>query len=94
MLARSAVASAARGEREAIEGSVVAQAAALGWQVRPVQTVVERRATFACTAGLRRPGMALAPGLWACGDYVDGPYPATLEGAVRSALAVAQALEA
>jgi hypothetical protein len=24
--------------------------------------------------------------LLACGDYVDGPYPATLEGAVRSAL--------
>ena len=35
-----------------------------------------------------RPGStaadAVAPGLLACGDYVDGPYPATLEGAVRS----------
>jgi predicted NAD/FAD-dependent oxidoreductase len=28
--------------------------------------------------------MAVAPGLLACGDYIAGPYPATLEGAVRS----------
>ncbi|MDP3604157.1 MAG: FAD-dependent oxidoreductase, partial [Polaromonas sp.] len=32
----------------------------------------------------------LAPGLLACGDYVDGPYPATLEGAVRSGLQAAR----
>jgi hypothetical protein len=31
--------------------------------------------------------MRVAPGLLACGDYVDGPYPATIEGAVRCALA-------
>jgi hydroxysqualene dehydroxylase len=42
--------------------------------------------------GLRRPPMAIAPGLWACGDYVEGPYPATLEGAVRSGVAAARAL--
>jgi predicted NAD/FAD-dependent oxidoreductase len=30
--------------------------------------------------------MEIAPGLRACGDYVEGPYPATLEGAVRSGL--------
>ncbi|RYF17056.1 MAG: desaturase [Comamonadaceae bacterium] len=82
------VASACRGEKDAIEREVVAQAAALGWNVRPVQTVVEKRATFACVPGLRRPAIAIAPGLWACGDYVEGPYPATLEGAVRAALAV------
>jgi hydroxysqualene dehydroxylase len=52
--------------------------------------VVEKRATFACTPGLRRPAMAVAPGLWAAGDYVDGPYPATLEGTVRSGLAAAR----
>jgi len=46
---------------------------------------VERRATFACSVGLRRPPAAIAPHLWAAGDYVEGPYPATLEGAVRSA---------
>ncbi|WP_284616970.1 hydroxysqualene dehydroxylase HpnE [Aquabacterium humicola] len=44
----------------------------------------EQRATFACTPGLRRPPIAIAPGLAAAGDYVEGPYPATLEGAVRA----------
>ena len=32
-------------------------------------------------------GHAIAPGLVAAGDHVQGPYPATLEGAVRSGLA-------
>ena len=58
----------------------------------PLTTVVEKRATFACTPGLRRPGMHVAPGLLAAGDAIDGPYPATLEGAVRSGLAAAAAL--
>jgi len=31
-------------------------------------------------------------GIWACGDYVAGPYPATLEAAVRSGFAAADAL--
>ena len=44
----------------------------------------DKRATFACTPGLQRPGAHLAHGLWACGDYIAGPYPATLEGAVIS----------
>ena len=57
-----------------------------------LQTVVEKRATFACTPNLQRPGQQLAPGLLACGDYTDGPYPATLEGAVRSGLQVARLL--
>ena len=35
--------------------------------------------------------MAVAPGLWAAGYHIDGPYPATIEGAVRSGLAAAQA---
>ena len=55
-----------------------------------LQTVVEKRATFACTPNLQRPGQQLAPGLLACGDYTDGPYPATLEGAVRSGLRAAR----
>lgn len=55
-------------------------------------TVIEKRATFACTPGLTRPTQRLIPGLWACGDYVEGPYPATLEGAVLSAQAVVAAL--
>ena len=35
--------------------------------------------------------MDVAPGLFACGDYLAGPYPATLEGAVRSGVAAARA---
>ena len=57
-----------------------------------LHVAAERRATFACTPGLQRPQMAVAPGLLAAGDYVAGPYPATLEGAVRSGLAAAEAL--
>lgn len=86
------VVSASTADKEAIERDVLAQAAGLGWTVRPLRTIVEKRATFACVPGLRRPPAAIAPGLWACGDYVQGPYPATLEGAVRSALAVADHL--
>lgn len=49
-----------------------------------IQTVVEKRATLACMPLLRRPQPKVAEGLWACGDYIQGPYPSTLEGAVRS----------
>ncbi len=56
-----------------------------------VRTVVEKRATFACTPELARPPMTVAPGMFACGDYVEGPFPATLEGAVRSGIAAAAA---
>jgi len=52
--------------------------------VEVVQTVVEKRATLACTPMLDRPVPLIANGLWACGDYLRGPYPSTLEGAVRS----------
>ena len=52
--------------------------------VEVVQTVVEKRATIACTPMLDRPESFVAEGLWACGDYICGPYPSTLEGAVRS----------
>jgi hydroxysqualene dehydroxylase len=53
---------------------------------RLVRTLAERRATFLCKPGLARPPTPIAPALAAAGDYIDGPYPATLEGAVRSAL--------
>lgn len=81
--------------RETLTAQVLAQAAAqLGWRgLEPVLTVVEKRATFACRPGLVRPAMAVAPGLLACGDHVEGPYPATLEGAARSGLAAAAALQ-
>lgn len=86
------VASASPVEKDSLERAVLAQAADLGWKVKPLQTVVEKRATFACVPALRRPSLAVAPGLWACGDYVEGPYPATLEGAVRAAIAVVERL--
>lgn len=49
-----------------------------------VHVAAERRATFVCCPGVRRPRPAIAPGLAAAGDYVQGRYPSTLEGAVRS----------
>ena len=86
------VVSASEADRARVEAQVLAQARAqLGLEgLQPLQTVVEKRATFACTPGLQRPRMALAPGLWACGDYTEGPYPATLEGAVLSGGAAAR----
>jgi hypothetical protein len=85
------VVSASDGDRARIEQRVLQQAAAqLALPpLQTVQTVVEKRATFACTPGLQRPGLQVLPGLTACGDYVQGPYPATLEGAVLSGTAVA-----
>ncbi|MDB5943373.1 MAG: hypothetical protein JWQ13_2939 [Ramlibacter sp.] len=81
------VVSASPRDRDTLQEQVMAQAAALGWSgLQPLQTVVERRATFACTPGLKRPAIQVVPGLLACGDYVEGPYPATIEGAVRAAL--------
>ncbi len=73
----------------AIESAVAAQVGALGLGPpgsvpRPVRTIVERRATFRCAPGVVRPGVRVAPGVVAAADYVEGPYPATLEGAVRA----------
>lgn len=51
---------------------------------RVLRVLAEKRATFAATVGLRRPEACILQGLWAAGDHVQGPYPATLEGAVRS----------
>jgi hypothetical protein len=87
------VVSAAQGDRATLQQQVLTQAQSqLGLTLHPVQTIVEKRATFACTPALKRPPQHIAPGLIACGDYVDGPYPATLEGAVRSGMAAVQAL--
>jgi monoamine oxidase len=38
--------------------------------------------------------MRIADDLAAAGDYVDGAYPSTLEGAIRSGLAAARAVVA
>jgi hydroxysqualene dehydroxylase len=86
------VVSASTGNRDVLQAQVLQQARTqLGLELQVVQTVVEKRATFACTPGLLRPAMQIAPGLLACGDYVAGPYPATLEGAVRSGVNSARA---
>lgn len=80
-------------ERGGCAEAVLAQALReLSWATPPVidKVLTEKRATFACTPGLARPPAQIAPGLWAAGDYIDGPYPATLEGAVRAGLAAAQ----
>jgi predicted NAD/FAD-dependent oxidoreductase len=87
------VVSASDGDKETLERQVLAQARTqLGLELAPVQTVIEKRATFACTPALQRPSQTVAPGLWACGDYVAGPYPATLEGAIRSGVAAAESI--
>ena len=73
--------------------AVIAQArVALGVTLQRVQTLTEKRATFRCTPNLQRPAMRIAPNLHAAGDHVAGPYPATLEGAVRSGRSAVDAL--
>ena len=88
------VVSDSRIPREALTQAVLRQAAMqLGLQdLQVLTTVVEKRATFACTPGLERPSMQVAAGVWACGDYIAGPYPATLEGAVQSGFAAVDAI--
>jgi hydroxysqualene dehydroxylase len=57
------------------------------------QVIAEKRATYACVPGRVRPaGARLTPGTYLAGDYVDADYPATLEAAVRSGVAAAQAV--
>jgi squalene-associated FAD-dependent desaturase len=87
------VASASSGDRQTLQAQVLEQAQSqLGLTLQAIQTVVEKRATFACTPGVQRPTSFISLGLVACGDYVAGPYPATLEGAVRSGVRAAQSL--
>ena len=90
----AAVVSASEGEREQIAIQVQKQVSEqFGLkQLSVVQTVVEKRATFACLPNTFegphhvgvKPDASVATNIFACGDYVRGPYPATLEGAVRS----------
>lgn len=55
------------------------------------KVVAEQFATFACEPGTPRPtSMTGTPGLFLAGDYTEGPYPSTLEGAVRSGQRAAQ----
>ncbi len=83
---------------DATAAAVLAQAEAQlaclhpGGRWQPMRAIAEKRATFLCTPRLRRPSASVAPGLLAAGDYIDGPYPATLEGAVRSGIAAVHLL--
>ncbi|MEW5768957.1 MAG: hydroxysqualene dehydroxylase HpnE [Pseudomonadota bacterium] len=62
------------------------------------KAITEKRATFTCAPGMRRPDNATAvPGLYLAGDYTADPdpaeaYPATLEGAVRSGVKCAHSI--
>ena len=65
----------------------------------PLESLVirEKRATFAAVAkvNLIRPACATpVRGLWMAGDYTHLPYPATLEGAVRSGMECAAGINA
>lgn len=73
----------------AVEQAALAQAAADFGDVRltPLRTATEKRATFLCTPSQERPAQRILPALHAAADYVAGPYPATLEGAMRSGCA-------
>jgi len=90
------VVSACDADRDSISAAVCLQAREqLGLpQASLLFTVLEKRAAFACTPGLHRPPMRIAPRLFACGDYVQGPYPSTLEGAVKSGIQAVNLLSA
>jgi squalene-associated FAD-dependent desaturase len=47
------------------------------------RVIAEKRATIACTPGLKRPAIQ-TDGVFLAGDYMDPEYPPTLEAAVRS----------
>lgn len=84
--------------REATAVAVLRQATsafdAATWPTAPTLfgLLADKRATLRCTPHLQRPPASIAPGLVAAGDHVAGPYPSTLEGAVRSGEAAAAAI--
>ncbi|MCA1246621.1 hydroxysqualene dehydroxylase HpnE [Massilia sp. MS-15] len=96
----SAAGEAARLDQDALAAAIAAQLAqdlarpalaAPRWS----RVITEKRATFACTPGLDRPGVETAlPGLALAGDYTASDYPATLETAVRSGAAAATVIGA
>lgn len=72
--------------------AVVRQLQPLLGQAEVLRCLSEKRATLLCRPGLRRPGALVTDRLWAAGDYLEGPYPSTLEAAVRSGVAAVRAL--
>jgi predicted NAD/FAD-dependent oxidoreductase len=87
---------AARVEHAVLAKAIDAQLRRLIPELPPpvwAQTIAERRATYACVAGLARPEPgALQPRLYLAGDYTDAEFPATLEAATRSGVAAARQL--
>ncbi|MDA8382851.1 MAG: hydroxysqualene dehydroxylase HpnE [Betaproteobacteria bacterium] len=83
----------ARGTHEALDHETLAGlahreiATHLGGLPQPrwQKVIAEKRATFSCTVGVRRPAQETGlPRLYLAGDYTAGDYPGTLEAAVRS----------
>lgn len=59
------------------------------------QVITEKRATFSCAPALQRPPVKTGlQGLLLAGDYTEGPYPATIESAVRSGVQAARSSRA
>jgi squalene-associated FAD-dependent desaturase len=87
---------AARVEHAVLERAIDAQLRRLLPRLAPpgwTQSIAERRATYACVAGLARPAPgALEKRLYLAGDYTDPEFPATLEAATRSGVAAARQL--
>jgi len=54
------------------------------------RVIAEKRATFSCTLGLKRPSQVTPlRNFYLAGDYTESDYPATLETAVRSGITCA-----
>ena len=63
--------------------------------IRASRIITDKRATFAATPGLKRPGTHTDwPSIKLAGDWTDTGYPAVLEGAVMSGITAAHALMA
>ncbi|MGE0557432.1 MAG: hydroxysqualene dehydroxylase HpnE [Burkholderiales bacterium] len=87
------------GERQdALAGRVVADLAKNFGALPPLswhRVIAEKRATFSCTPDLQRPSPVTAcSNFFLAGDYTAGDYPATIEAAVRSGIACADAVSA
>jgi squalene-associated FAD-dependent desaturase len=59
------------------------------------RVIAEKRATFSCTPGLKRPPSATPlRNFYLAGDYTESNYPATIETAVRSGITCARRIYA
>jgi hydroxysqualene dehydroxylase len=59
------------------------------------KVITEKRATFSCDTALNRPeNNTDYPNFYLAGDFTQGDYPATIEGAVRSGIKTAELIMA